>query len=177
MAVISHAGKGTHHLDHRPTPGDIRARKCVDLDSQSLRGFLRLVETQYPDELLRDPPADRPAFRCDGAGVRARPGGEEPGGGVRERERQRHAAGHQRLPATASCWPPASASNLAICPRRFANAARNTFPARPSDRGAWEDVVIEGDDVDLTKLPVPLQFTGRCGALHHRRPDRRAATP
>src|SRR5262249_17860659 len=28
------------------------------------------------------------------------------------------------------------------------------------DRGAWEDVVLEGDDVDLTKLPVPLQFTG-----------------
>ena len=26
------------------------------------------------------------------------------------------------------------------------------------DRGAWEDVVLEGDDVDLTKLPVPLQF-------------------
>ena len=28
-------------------------RGNVDLDSQSLRGFLRLVETQYPDELLR----------------------------------------------------------------------------------------------------------------------------
>src|SRR6202043_230444 len=25
-------------------------------------------------------------------------------------------------------------------------------------RGAWEDVVLEGDDVDLMKLPIPLQF-------------------
>ena len=72
---------------------------------------------------------------------------------------QRHAAGHQRRrqPQAAGRLP--RRRRPATCPRHFASAARNTFPAKPWTRGAWEDVVIEGDDVDLTKLPVPLQFS------------------
>ena len=46
----------------------------------------------------------------------------------------------------------------AICRPSFAIAARNISRARRWRQAAWNDVVIEGDDVDLTKLPITLQF-------------------
>jgi len=32
-------------------------------------------------------------------------------------------------------------------------------PCELVSKGAWDDVVLEGDQVDLTQLPVPYQFT------------------
>ena len=62
-------------------------------------------------------------------------------------------------PAIASCWPPASAWSRGTCRRHFANAARNIFPAKPWSAAHGTTWSIEGDDVDLTKLPIPLQFS------------------
>ena len=133
-------------------------RGNVDGDNQSLRGFLRMVETEYPDELLRiRQPVDL-AVRITALVFELERTGKSPVV-VFENVRGNGMRWSPTSPATASCWPPASASSPKICRRPFASAARNTFRARSSNEAPWEDVVIEGDDVDLTKLPIPLQFT------------------
>src|SRR5262249_14669622 len=44
-------------------------------------------------------------------------------------------------------------------PTAFRERCQKYIPCELVDRAPWQDVVLEGDDVDLTKLPVPLQFT------------------
>jgi 2,5-furandicarboxylate decarboxylase 1 len=133
-------------------------RANVDLDSQSLRGFLRLVETQYPDELLRirqpiDLRFDSTAlvFELDQAGKSPVVVFENVSGSGMQLVT--NAAGNRKL--LAACLG-VDAGNL---PTAFRERCQKYIPCETVDRGAWEDVVIEGDDVDLTKLPVPLQFS------------------
>ena len=40
----------------------------------------------------------------------------------------------------------------------FRERCQKYIPCELVKDAAWNDVVIEGDDVDLTKLPIPLQF-------------------
>jgi len=133
-------------------------RGNIDLDSQSLRGFLRLVETQYPDELLRirqpiDLRFDSTAlvFELDQAGKSPVVVFENVSGSGMQLVT--NAAGNRKL--LAACLG-VDAGNL---PTAFRERCQKYIPCETVDRGAWEDVVIEGDDVDLTKLPVPLQFS------------------
>ncbi len=55
------------------------------------------------------------------------------------------------------------AASLGVAPRDLPNAFRERcqkyIPCETVAQAAWNDVVIEGDDVDLTKLPITLQFT------------------
>ena len=44
-------------------------------------------------------------------------------------------------------------------PTAFRERCQKYIPCEVVDNAAWDDVVIEGDDIDLTKLPIPLQFT------------------
>jgi 2,5-furandicarboxylate decarboxylase 1 len=133
-------------------------RGNVDLDSQSLRGFLRLVETQYPDELLRirqpiDLRFDSTAlvFELDQAGKSPVVVFENVSGS--DMQLVTNVAGNRKLLAACLGVDP---GNL---PPAFRERCQKYIPCETVDRGAWEDVVIEGDDVDLTKLPVPLQFS------------------
>ncbi len=133
-------------------------RGNVDLDSQSLRGFLRLVETQYPDELLRirqpiDLRFDSTAlvFELDQAGKSPVVVFENVSGSGMQLVT--NVAGNRKLLAACLGVDP---GNL---PTAFRERCQKYIPCETVDRGAWEDVVVEGDDVDLTKLPVPLQFS------------------
>jgi len=47
------------------------------------------------------------------------------------------------------------ASNL---PTAFRERCQKYIPCELVSEAAWNEVVIEGDDVDLTELPIPLQF-------------------
>jgi UbiD family decarboxylase len=133
-------------------------RGNVDLDSQSLRGFLRLVETQYPDELLRIRQPIDLRFESTALVFELDQAGKSPvvvfenvrGSGM---QLVTNAAGNRKL--LAACLG-VDAGNL---PTAFRERCQKYIPCETVDRGAWEDVVIEGDDVDLTKLPVPLQFS------------------
>ena len=62
-------------------------------------------------------------------------------------------------PATESCWPHASASRSADLPTAFRERCQKYIPCEVVDTAAWDEVVLEGDQIDLTKLPIPLQFT------------------
>ena len=133
-------------------------RGNVDLDSQSLRGFLRLVETQYPDELLRirqpiDLRFDSTAlvFELDQAGKSPVVVFENVSGSGMQLVT--NVAGNRKLLAACLGVDP---GNL---PTAFRERCQKYIPCETVDRGAWEDVVVEGGDVDLTKLPVPLQFS------------------
>ena len=133
-------------------------RGNVDLDSQSLRGFLRLVETQYPDELLRirqpiDLRFDSTAlvFELDQAGKSHVVVFENVSGSGMQLVT--NVAGNRKLLAACLGVDP---GNL---PTAFRERCQKYIPCETVDRGAWEDVVVEGDNVDLTKLPVPLQFS------------------
>jgi 2,5-furandicarboxylate decarboxylase 1 len=44
-------------------------------------------------------------------------------------------------------------------PTAFRERCQTYIPAEVVSEAAWNEVVIEGDEVDLTKLPIPLQFT------------------
>ena len=133
-------------------------RGNVDLDSQSLRGFLRLVETQYPDELLRIRQPIDLRFESTALVFELDQAGKSPvvvfenvsGSGM---QLVTNAAGNRKL--LAACLG-VDAGNL---PTAFRERCQKYIPCETVERGAWEDVVIEGDDVDLTKLPVPLQFS------------------
>lgn len=133
-------------------------RGNVDLDSQSLRGFLRLVETQYPDELLRirqpiDLRFDSTAlvFELDQAGKSPVVVFENVSGSGMQLVT--NVAGNRKLLAACLGVDP---GNL---PTAFRERCQKYIPCETVDRGACEDVVVEGDNVDLTKLPVPLQFS------------------
>jgi UbiD family decarboxylase len=133
-------------------------QRNIDDDNQSLRGFLRLVETEYPDELLRirepiDLRFDSTAlvFELDRAGRSPVVVFER----VRGHDMQlvTNVAGNRKL--LAACLGVRSED----LPTAFRERCQNYIPCETVPRGAWEDVVLEGDDVDVTKLPIPLQFT------------------
>jgi len=43
-------------------------------------------------------------------------------------------------------------------PNAFRERCQKYMPCETVTQAAWNDVVIEGDDIDLTKLPITLQF-------------------
>jgi len=132
-------------------------QRNLDNDNQSLRGFLRLVETEYPDELLRvrepiDLRFDATAlvFELDHAGKSPVVVCENVrGSGM---PLVTNVAGNRKLLAACLGVEPAD------LPSAFRERCQKYIPCEVVDRGAWDDVVLEGDDVDLAKLPIPLQF-------------------
>ncbi|HVY57890.1 MAG TPA: UbiD family decarboxylase [Xanthobacteraceae bacterium] len=133
-------------------------RTADNIDRQSLRGFLHMVETDYPDELLRiRQPVDQ---RFDMTAI------------VFELER----AGRNpvvvlekvdgfEIPVVTNVA--ANRKLLAAClgveprdlPTAFRERCQKYIPCETVSQAAWNDIVIEDNDVDLTKLPIPLQFT------------------
>src|SRR3954468_3828364 len=127
------------------------------VDPQSLRGFLRSVETDHPDEILRiAEPVDRSfdtttiVFELERAGkspvVIFESVGNSPMPVVT------NVAGNRKLLAACLGVEPA---NL---PTAFRERCQSYIPCEVVDDAPWNEVVIEGEDVDLTALPIPLQF-------------------
>jgi 2,5-furandicarboxylate decarboxylase 1 len=128
-----------------------------NLDRQSLRGFLHMVEAEYPDEFLRiREPIDRRfdmtaiVFELDRAGKNP----------VVVLE---HVDGYD-MPVVTNVA--ANRRLLAAClgvgphelPGAFRERCQKYIPCETVTQAAWNDIVIEGEDVDLTKLPITLQF-------------------
>src|SRR5947209_7238740 len=130
---------------------------AANVDTQSLRGFLRMVEQDFPDEIVR---------------IRAPVGlGHETTALVFELERAGRQpvvmfenVAHGTMPLVTNVA--ANRRLLAAClgvtpdelPTAFRERCQRYIPCELVKEAAWNEVVIEGDDVDLTKLPIPLQF-------------------
>ena len=50
-------------------------------------------------------------------------------------------------------------STVANLPTAFRERCQKYIPSEIVSRPSWDEIVIEGDDVDLTRLPIPFQFT------------------
>ena len=48
---------------------------------------------------------------------------------------------------------------VADLPTAFRERCQKYIPCEVVDTAAWDEVVLEGGQIDLTKLPIPLQFT------------------
>ena len=129
----------------------------VDLDKQSLRGFLAQVERELPDEILRV--REPVSTRLDITSL------------VYELERMgrnplvvfdnvegfpmpvvTNVAGSRKLLALAL------GVTVEALPTAFRERCTRYLPVERVNRPEWHDVTIEGDDIDLTKLPIPLHF-------------------
>ena len=173
MAVISAPAKVLSSRPQAHSQGT-SVRGNVDLDSQSLRGFLRLVETEYPDELLRirqpiDLRFDSTAmvFELDHAGKSPVVVFENVSGSGMPVVT--NVAGNRKLLAACLGVEP---GNL---PTAFRERCQKYIPCETGGRGAWDDVVDRGRRGRPDEAADPAAVHGRRGALHHRRPDRRRA--
>jgi UbiD family decarboxylase len=133
-------------------------QRNIDIDRQSLRGFLHMVETEFPDELLRVPAPIDLRFESTALVFELEQAGKSPvvvfeNVGGHGMPMVTNVAGNRKL--LAACLGVDSAD----LPTAFRERCQKYIPCETVDRGAWDEVVIEGDDVDLAKLPVPLQFS------------------
>jgi UbiD family decarboxylase len=127
-------------------------------DNQSLRGFVAETEAKYPEEFLRiKDPVSRQlemtsvVFELDRMGKSPIVVFENVEG--------------SKMPVVTNVA--ASRKLLARClqtepdklPITFRERCQNYIAPEIVAKGAWDDVVLEGDQIDLTKLPVPYQFT------------------
>lgn len=128
-----------------------------NVDRQSLRGFLHMVESEYPDQLLRirqpiDQRFDMTAivFELERAGKNPVVILDEVGGF--DLPVITNVAANRKL--LAACL----GVDLRDLPSAFRERCLKYLPCETVAQAAWNDVVIEGDEVDLSKLPIPLQF-------------------
>lgn len=127
------------------------------IEEQSLRGFLDLVETAYAEELVRVSEPVSPRLDMTAIVFEAEKAGRSPVFLFENVEGHdlpvvTNVAGNRRLLAATLG---VSAADL---PLAFRERCQNYLPVEQVNRAAWQDVVLEGDDVDLTRLPIPLHF-------------------
>jgi len=128
-----------------------------NLDRQSLRGFLHMVETEFPDEFLRIQQTIDSRFEMTTI--------------VYELERLNknpvvvlEKVDGYEMPVVTNVA--ANRKLLAAClgvdprdlPSAFRERCQKYIPCETVTHAPWNDVIIEGDDIDLTKLPITLQF-------------------
>lgn len=128
------------------------------MDRQSLRGFLDMVARRFPEELLRiSEPVDL-QFETTALAFELERAGRAP---VLVFDKVN---GHS-MPLVTNVA--ASRKLLAAClgvetaalPGAFRERCQTYLPCEVVDAPAFDEVVLEGDDVDLTALPIPLQFS------------------
>ncbi len=127
-------------------------------DNQSLRGFLDRTEANYPGEILRIGEPVSTNLEMTSVVFELDRLGKSP---VVIFE---NVVGH-KMPVVTNIA--GSRKLLASClnvdpkdlPTAFRDRCQNYIPCETVPRGAWDDIVFEGDEVDLTQLPIPYQFT------------------
>lgn len=126
-------------------------------DNQSLRGFIENTEKTFPEEVLRiREPVSRELemtsviFELDRIGRSPVVIFENVDGS--KMPVVTNIAGNRKL--LAHCLG-AEHENLPVA---FRERCQNYVPCEVVSKGAWDDIVIEGDQLDLTQLPIPFQF-------------------
>ncbi len=129
----------------------------AELDKQSLRGFLAQVERDLPDEILRIREPVRTHLDITSLVYELEHQGRSPLVVFEKVEGHdmpvvTNVAGNRRLLALALGVAPGD------LPTAFRERCTRYTPVERVNRAEWQDVTIEGDDIDLTKLPIPLHF-------------------
>jgi 2,5-furandicarboxylate decarboxylase 1 len=131
---------------------------AVNSDNQSLRGFLHMVESEFPEELLRignlvDTRFDMTAivYELERAGRSPVVIFQNPAGNGMPVVT--NVAGNRRL--LAACL----GVDTEELPSAFRERSQRYIPCEVVEDAPWQEVVIEGDGLDLSALPIPLQFS------------------
>ncbi|HEX9466281.1 MAG TPA: UbiD family decarboxylase [Alphaproteobacteria bacterium] len=126
-------------------------------DDQSLRGFLDMVERRFPEEIVRIAVPVSRDLDITSAVFEFERAGKYPVLIFENVEGSKmpvvtNIAGNRKL--LAAC--------LGVAPENMPNAFRercqNYLPVEVVSKAPWQEVVWEGDEVDLTRLPIPKHF-------------------
>ncbi len=127
-------------------------------ESQSLRGFLAMVERDYPAEILRIKVPVRTHLDMTSLVFELESAGKSP---VVVYE---NVEGHT-MPVVTNIA--GSRKLLAAClgvpqtdlPSAFRERVQKYIPCETVKEAPWQEVVFEGDQVDFSKLPIPTHFS------------------
>jgi UbiD family decarboxylase len=128
------------------------------VDRQSLRGFLAMVARDFPDEILRIREPVRTHLDITSLVFELQRIGRSP---VVVYE---NVEGH-KMPVVTNIA--GNRALLAAClgvkpgelPTAFRERCQRYIPCMVLPEAPWQEITLEGDHVDLTKLPIPLHFT------------------
>src|SRR5262245_6902869 len=128
-----------------------------DVDHQGLRGFLKMVERDFPDEILRIREPVRTNLDITSLVFELERACKSPVVVYQTVEGHTmrvvtNIAGNRKL--LAACLGVAPAA----LPTAFRERCQDYTPCELIAEAPWQEVVLEGDEVDLTKLPIPLHF-------------------
>ena len=127
------------------------------MDKQSMRGFLAAVEREHPREFLRIKEPVRRDYDITSAVFECERAGRSPilffekiaGFGLPV---VTNLNGNRKLLAVA----------LGVSPDElvatYRTRCQNYIPVERMARAPWQEIVLEGEAVDLTRLPIPLHF-------------------
>ena len=130
-------------------------------DLQSMRAFLAMVERDFPEEILRIQEPVSTRLDITSTVFELQRTGRSPVIVFEKVEGHdlpvvTNIAGNRRLLAAAL------GVDAADLPTAFRERCQRYLPVEVVDRAPWQHVVIEGEDVDLSKLPIPLHFSIDC---------------
>jgi UbiD family decarboxylase len=125
---------------------------------QSLRGFLAMVERDFPEEILRIRAPVRPQLDITSLVFELERGGRSPVVVYENVEGHSmpvvtNVAGNRKLLAACLGVTPAD------LPTAFRERCQKYIPCEVVQEAPWQEVTLEGDQVDLGRLPVPLHFS------------------
>ena len=127
------------------------------MSNQSLRGFVEMVKRDHPEEFVRITAPVRQKLDITSAVFELERSGRSP---VIQFDNVEgfdlpvitNVAGNRRLLASALGTTPDD------LPLAYRERCQNYIPVERVGDAPWQEVVLEGDDVDLTKLPIPHHF-------------------
>lgn len=127
------------------------------MTDQSLRGFLEMVEKDFPSDFVRVREPVKRELDITSTVFEFERHGKSP---VLLFENVEgfdmpvvtNVSGNRRLLAATVGVPPDD------LPLAYRERCQNYTPVERVRDAPWQEIVIEGDDVDLTKLPIPLHF-------------------
>ncbi len=127
------------------------------MTDQSLRGFLKMVEQEYPEDFVRISDPVRRELDITSTVFEFERSGKSPVVMFENVEGfdlpvVTNVAGNRRLLAATLGVTPDD------LPLAYRERCQNYTAVELVGDAPWQDVVLEGDDVDLTRLPIPLHF-------------------
>src|SRR5712691_4550304 len=129
-----------------------------NFDKQSLRAFIAMVASDHPEELLRIASPVDTRFDMTAVVYELERTGKSPviifeNPAANGMPVVTNVAGNRRL--LAACL----GVEVQSLPGAFRERCQRYIPCERVPEAAWNEVVIEGDALDLSRLPIPLQFS------------------